>query len=99
MAESGDISNGAGGIEGEEEMRWRVYRTIPQKHWLKMAGKQRQTLVEWNRAHGFPFEGGALNLELIVPWLHRFMPTVAHQLGANKRDGVDGTTRSQLAEV
>ena len=41
----------------DDELRWQHYRTIPQKHWREMSGRQAKVINEQAATHGIPFAG------------------------------------------
>ena len=57
----------------EERLRWEFYRTIPQKHWRAMSGRQAKVLIEQAAAYGIEFGGDAIDLPKVVRQLHDFL--------------------------
>jgi hypothetical protein len=41
----------------EERERFEHYRTVPQKHYVQMSGRQAKTLKEQDALYGIPFGG------------------------------------------
>lgn len=68
----------------EERRRWEYYRTIPQKHWLFMAGGSRQckTLQDQARRFLIPIDGKIICLPDVVRSLHDFFAKNKHGLTA-----------------
>jgi len=64
----------------EEELRWRFYRSIPQKHWRAMSGRQTKVLQEQAARYGLPFGGSTVNLPDVVKALHDFLAANAAKL-------------------
>ena len=50
----------------EEQLRWRYYRTIPQKHWKVMSGRQTKVLAEQAQRYGLPFGSASIDLPAVV---------------------------------
>ena len=57
----------------EEELRWKYYRTIPQKHWREMSGRQARVINEQAQRYGIPFGGASVDLPAAVRALHDFL--------------------------
>ena len=57
----------------EEQLRWHYYRTIPQKHWKQMSGKQTKQLHAQAATYGLPFGGAVVDLPEVVQALHAFL--------------------------
>lgn len=70
----------------EEERRWEYYRTIPQKHWKEMSGRQTKILQEQAELHGIPFAGKTIDLPTVVKAIHDFFARNKFKLASN---GVD----------
>lgn len=66
--------------EKEERLRWQYYKSIPQKHWRSMSGRQTKVLNEQAARYGIPFGGPTINLPDVVRALHDFLATNAHRL-------------------
>lgn len=66
----------------EERKRWQFYRTIPQKHWRSMSGRQARTINEQAVAYGIPFGGREVNLPDVVRAMHDFFARHAHRLAS-----------------
>lgn len=64
----------------EEQLRWKYYATIPQKHWRRMSGRQTKVLHEQAERYGLPFGGAAVDLPKLARALHDFLATNAHKL-------------------
>lgn len=57
----------------EEEARWFHYRSIPQKHILKLTGWQTKTLQDVQRRYGLPLAGRETDLESFFPALRELL--------------------------
>ncbi len=57
----------------EEELRWDYYRTIPQKHWREMSGRQAKVINEQADRYQLPFDGAKVDLPAVVKALHNFL--------------------------
>lgn len=64
----------------EERTRWRYYRTIPQKHYKQLSGRQLKVLQEQAERYGLPFNKAEVDLEELLPALHNFLADNAHVL-------------------
>jgi hypothetical protein len=70
----------------EEEQRWSFYRSIPQKHWREMSGRQPKILREQAQAYGIPFDGATVDLPTVVKALHDFLAKNGRKLLADTDD-------------
>jgi hypothetical protein len=68
--------------EKEEKLRWQYYRSIPQKHWRKMSGRQTKVINEQAERYGLPFGGAKICLPDVVRALHDFLADNARKLAA-----------------
>ncbi len=50
----------------EEQLRWKFYRSIPQKHWREMSGRQTKVLHEQAALYGLPFGAAKIDLPEVV---------------------------------
>ena len=64
----------------EEKIRWQYYKTIPQKHWREMSGRQAKVLYEQAERYGIPFGERSINLPDVVRALHDFLKRNAQKL-------------------
>ena len=64
----------------EERLRWTYYRTIPQKHWRTMSGRQTKVLHEQAQRYAIPFGGATIDLPAVVKALHDFLADNAVKL-------------------
>jgi hypothetical protein len=64
----------------EERLRWKYYRSIPQKHWRAMGGRQTKVLNEQAARYGIPFGGSTISLPDVVRALHDFLSENAQKL-------------------
>jgi hypothetical protein len=67
----------------EEELRWKFYKSIPQKHWRQMSGRQAKVLNEQAERYGLPIGQAVIDLPLVVRKLHDFLAANAHKLLAD----------------
>lgn len=70
----------------EERRRWEYYKTIPQKHWRLMSGRQPRTINEQAERYGLPFGGPSVDLTDLVPRLHNFLAQNARALATASQD-------------
>ena len=87
----------------EEERRQRYYATIPQKHWVRMAGRPWKILREQAERYGLPFGGAVIDLGAVVRALHDFLAKNCRALatGAAAEGGdpmLDGPNSPALEE-
>jgi hypothetical protein len=66
--------------EKEERLRWEYYSAIPQKHWLKMSGRQAKVVNEQAVRYGLPFAGATIDLRRLAHALHDFLAANAIKL-------------------
>ena len=66
--------------EQEERLRWQYYRTIPQKHWREMTGRQTKVINEQADRYGLPFGGPTIDLPALARKLHDFLADNALKL-------------------
>ena len=71
----------------EEERRQRYYRSIPQKHWKEMSGRQAGQLKEQAERYGIPFGGKTVDLPEVVRKWHDFL--AANKIKLAKVEGDD----------
>lgn len=64
----------------EEDLRWNHYRTIPQKHWRQMSGRQAKVLIEQAQRYGLPIGDAIIDLPKVVRALHDFFADHKYQL-------------------
>lgn len=74
----------------EEIQRWEHYQTIPQKHWIHMAGRGRKVIVEQAKAHGLPFDTAVISLPAFVHALHDFLAANARRLSDKMPTAIPG---------
>lgn len=67
----------------EETLRWQYYKTIPQKHWREMSGRQSKVLYEQAERYGIPFSERSISLPNVVRALHDFFKRNAVKLSAD----------------
>lgn len=68
----------------EEDLRWRYYRTIPQRHWREFSGRQAKVLREQAARYGLPFGERTVDLPAVVRALHDFLAANARKLAADE---------------
>jgi len=66
--------------EREEELRWKYYATIPQKHWRTMSGRQTKVINEQATRYGLPFGGAVVSLPQLARSIHDFLAANAQKL-------------------
>jgi hypothetical protein len=67
----------------EEQLRWKYYAAIPQKHWRTMSGRQTKVLQEQADRYGIPFGGPTIDLARVARALHDFLAANAHKLAVD----------------
>ena len=83
----------------EEKLRWQFYRSIPQKHWREMSGRQTKVLHEQADRYGLPFGGATVDLPAVVRALHDFLADNALKLARDDDDPLlTGGTSSPALE-
>jgi hypothetical protein len=66
----------------EEARRWAYYRSIPQKHWREMSGRQTKVLHDQAELYGIPFGGATIDLPAVARRLHDFLAEHAQVFAA-----------------
>ncbi len=74
----------------EERLRWEYYRSIPQKHWREMSGRQAKVINEQAARYGIPFVGARIDLPAVVQSLHDFLAENALKLARNDDEMLHG---------
>ena len=82
----------------EEELRWKFYRSIPQKHWREMSGRQTKVLHEQAALYGLPFGAAKIDLPEVVRRLHDLLALRGRQLLADPHDPSSGRADSPALE-
>lgn len=75
----------------EERLRWQYYRSIPQKHWRQMSGRQTKVLAEQAARYDWPFGGRTIDLTVLAKALHDFLADNAYRLSADDDPMLSGT--------
>ena len=73
----------------DEERRWQIYESIPQKHWREMSGKQVTQLKQQAARYGIPFGDAKIRLPDVVFALHDFLAKNARKLAPADGQGFD----------
>lgn len=85
---------------GDEAQRWQHYRTIPQRHWIEMSGRQAKILNEQAARYGLPLGGAVIDLTQLARALHDFLAMharrLAHYAPAGDGDEGDGADNLEL---
>ena len=66
----------------EEKLRWQYYASIPQKHWIKMSGRQAKVLIEQALRYGIPSGGATVDLSTVIRAWHDFLAKNAAKLAS-----------------
>jgi hypothetical protein len=80
----------------EEKLRWQYYRSIPQKHWREMSGRQTKILHEQAGLYGLPFGGATVDLPAVVLALHDFLAANARKLAVPDDELMQGAASPAL---
>jgi len=91
----------------QERLRWQYYRSIPQKHWRMMSGRQTKVLNEQATRYGLPFGGPTIDLTAVVRSLHDFLARNALKLARDDEELLPGSQaleryrqeRAELARI
>jgi len=75
----------------EEQLRWKYYGAIPQKHWRQMSGRQAKVLNEQAERYGIPVGGPIVSLPAVVRALHDFLAENAVKLARDEDPLMQGT--------
>lgn len=65
----------------EEELRQQYYKTIPQKHYRELSGRQAKILIEQQTRYGIPFGGGVVDLFAVIRKFHDLLAKYSHVFG------------------
>lgn len=82
--------------EKEEQLRWQYYRSIPQKHWREMSGRQTKVINEQAVRYGIPFGGAKIDLAAVVRAWHDFLAENAVKLSREEDDLLQGAASPAL---
>ena len=66
----------------EEELRWQYYKTVPQKHYRDMSGRQPKILIEQQTRYGIPFGGATVDLTTVLRKFHDLLAKYSHLFGS-----------------
>lgn len=86
-------------IDAEERRRWEYYRSIPQKHWREMSGRQAKILNEQAERYAIPFTGPTIDLPAVVLALHNFLAENAARLAAPEKERYDPDAELRTEKV
>lgn len=84
--------------EKEDRLRWQYYRSIPQKHWRAMSGRQTKVLNEQASRYGLPFGGPTIDLTQLARSLHDFLAENAVKLAREEDELMQGPAASPALE-
>jgi hypothetical protein len=82
--------------DGDEQLRWQVYQSIPQKDWLRMSGRQAKVINDQAARYGIPFDGAVINLPEVVRCLHDFLAINCRRIGRQSLDEDDDGEEDNL---
>lgn len=77
----------------EDEVRWRHYRSVPQRHYAEMSGLSPKSVLQQAATYGFPVQGRVIDLAAVVAHLHRFLTENAASLRGYARRAGLGTAQ------
>ena len=80
----------------EEQLRWKYYRSIPQKHWRQMSGRQTKVINEQATRYDIPFGGAKVDLSAVVRALHDFLAENAQKLARDDDPLLQGSSSPAL---
>lgn len=80
----------------EERLRWEYYRSIPQKHWREMSGRQTKVLNEQAARYNIPFGGRTIDLPAVARALHDFLADNAQKLSREDDELLQGSNSPAL---
>jgi hypothetical protein len=84
--------------EREERLRWKHYTSIPQKHWVRMSGRQAKVINEQARLYRLPFGGAEVNLPDFVTAFHDLLAEKGRLLLRDDDDLLSGDANSPWLE-
>ncbi len=80
----------------EERLRWQYYRSVPQKHWRQMSGRQTKVINEQAARYGLGFGGAKIDLPAVVRSLHDFLAENAQRLARDDDELLQGGSSPAL---
>lgn len=82
----------------EEQLRWKYYGSIPQKHWRQMSGRQTKVLHDQQKSYGLPIGGATIDLPAFVRAFHDFLAANSRILSKAGQEGSGSATKSPALE-
>lgn len=82
----------------EEQLRWRYYGAIPQKHWRQMSGRQTKVLHDQAKTYGLPIGGATIDLPAFVRSFHDFLAANSRVLSKAGEAGSSKAANSPALE-
>lgn len=82
----------------EEQLRWRYYSAIPQKHWRQMSGRQTKVLHDQAKTYGLPIGGATIDLPAFVRAFHDFLAANSRVLSKAGEGGTSKAANSPALE-
>jgi hypothetical protein len=83
----------------EERLRWQYYRSIPQKHWREMSGRQTKVINEQASRYGLPLGGPFVDLTKLSRAIHDFLADNAIKLAREEDPMMAGGAGSPSLEM
>ncbi len=82
----------------EEAQRWEYYRSIPQKHWIELSGRQAKILKQQAAKYGIPFSEKVIDLGAVARGMHDLLAKYWRRFSELETDEemLDGATSPQL---
>lgn len=66
----------------EEKNRQQYYRTVSQKHYRELSGRQAKILIEQAARYGIPFGGATVDLTTVLRKFHDLLAKYSHLFGS-----------------
>lgn len=84
-------------LDASAEARWEIYRSIPQKDWIEMSGRQAKVLNEQAQRYGLPFDGATIDLPILARTLHDFLSVHARRLSRSISNPLESSQEGEAA--
>jgi hypothetical protein len=72
----------------EERLRIEYYKTVPQKHYVRLSGRQPKVLNGQKALYGIPCSEKIVNLFELIKWFHDFLAAHGSKILKDQADGL-----------
>jgi hypothetical protein len=74
----------------EERLRIEYYKTVPQKHYIRLSGRQAKILNGQKALYGIPCSEKIVNLFEVIKWFHDFLAQHGSKILKDQAEGLLG---------